>query len=191
MSLSVSGSAGLTRLTSLSFREIGTPGSLPGHPKVLSPGFCPLSSVTMTALGTQSPQMETALRGQDQWDWTHLEIVTTSSHWDHTASHRRLWGHYEDTEGTLRGQSLEHHSIEKRLSAIRECPKEATRMLKEGMPCGWFRTLGLFILQGTPRSAHSNLQHPPEGEQGASTDLCSVVTVTGPEGPAESWVGRG
>lgn len=97
VTLSVSGSAGLTRVTPLSFREIGTPGSLPGHPRVLSPGFCPLSSVTMTALGTPSPQTETALRGQDQWDWTHLEIVTTSSHWDHPGH----TGDSRDTEGTL------------------------------------------------------------------------------------------
>ena len=55
----------------------------------------------------------------------------------------------------------------------------------EERPCEeWLRSLGLFSLEETEERAHCSYNFLVRERGGADTDLCSGVTVTGPEGMA-------
>ena len=53
------------------------------------------------------------------------------------------------------------------------------KLCEEGL-----RALGLFSLEETEGRAHCRYSFLVRGRGAAGTDLCSVVTVTGPEGRA-------
>lgn len=60
-------------------------------------------------------------------------------------------------------------------------------MLKglEGKPCEEkLRSLGLLSMEETEGTCHCSYRSIMMGRGGAETDLCSVVTLTGPEGMA-------
>lgn len=71
-------------------------------------------------------------------------------------------------------------------------PGSGFKGLEEKLCEDRLRSLGLFRLEetaGSPHCSHNFLWG--EGRGGTGTDLCSVLTVTAPQGMAWSWVRRG